>query len=83
MVWLDPVAVAAEFSARQILSLIMLPFSSADEKILVGDNEFSEKNGKGWSGHDVELHPVAVAVESLARQVSVMLMQFSSTEEKI
>ena len=66
----------------RILSLMMLPLSSAEEKTSVGDDEFPEKKGTGWSGHIVELDSVAMAAESLARQVSLMLLLFSSTEEK-
>ena len=83
IVELDPVAIAAESSARQTLSLIMVSFSSAEEKTRVGDDEFPEKNGTGWSGRIVELDPVAIAMESLpGRILSLMMLLLSSTEEK-
>ena len=65
MVELDPVAVAVESSASRILSFMMLPLSSAEEKTRVGDDGLPEKNGAGWSGRVAELDPVAVEAESL------------------
>ena len=62
---------------------MMVPFSSAKEKTSVGDDGFPEKNGTRWSGHVVELNPVAITMESLpGRILSLMMLPLSSAEEK-
>ena len=83
IVELDPVAIAAESSARQTLSLIMVSFSSAEEKTRVGNDEFPERNEIEWSGRIVELDPVAVPTKFSARWIlSIMMLPLSSTEDK-
>jgi hypothetical protein len=74
--------VAAKTLASRILSFMLLPLSSAEEKTCVGGDGFPEKNGTGWSGRIVELDPVTVAAAFSARQVSLMMLPFSSAEVK-
>ena len=82
MVELDPVALEAKSSARRILSLMILPLFSTEEKIRVGDDGLPEKNGTCWSGRVVELDPFALEVESSSRRILSFMMLPSSAEEK-
>ena len=60
IVELDLVAIAAEFLAIQIMSM-MFPFSAAEEKTSIGGDACPRKNGTGWSSRVVasEREPVA------------------------
>ena len=69
MVGLDSFAVAAEFLARQILSVMMVPLFSAEEKTSVGGDGFPEKKGTGWSGRVVEPCAVATSEDSDASMI--------------
>ena len=74
---------AVDSAHRRVLSLILLPFSSAEQESRLGDDEFPQKNATGWSGHDVELDPGAVAaVSSASRMLSLIVLLFSSAEQE-
>ena len=80
------IVVVADPSASRIMSLILL-FTSGEEKSCIVADEMPRILNSGWSSRVVEPDPIAVMVavdaESLARRiVSVMMLPFSSAEEK-